>query len=208
MSPRGEEFLPLSEIAAHAEVEALMPYLHLPVQAGSDRILKAMNRGHDAEHYLKLVARIRSARPDIAMSGDFIVGFPGETEADFEATLALVRKVGYAQTYSFAYSRRPGTPASAMAGQVPDAVKSERLQRLQALIGEQQDAFNARTVGATLPVLFERPGRRPGQVLGRTPYLQAVHADGPARLIGQIAPVRIVEAARNSLSAALELEPA
>jgi tRNA-2-methylthio-N6-dimethylallyladenosine synthase len=157
---------------------------------------------------LKLVARIRSARPDIAMSGDFIVGFPGETEADFEATLALVREVGYAQTYSFAYSRRPGTPASAMPGQVPDEVKSERLRRLQALLGEQQDAFNARTVGRTVPVLFERPGRKPGQVLGRTPYLQAVHADGPARLIGQIAPVRIVEAARNSLSAALELEPA
>ncbi len=195
-------------IAAHAEVEALMPYLHLPVQSGSDRILKAMNRGHDAGHYLKLVGRIRAARPDIAMSGDFIVGFPGETEADFEATLALVREVGYAQAYSFAYSRRPGTPASAMAGQVPDAVKSERLQRLQALIGEQQDAFNTRTVGATLPVLFERPGRRPGQVLGRTPYLQAVHAEGPARLIGQIASVRIVEAARNSLSAALELEAA
>ncbi len=195
-------------IAAHAEVEALMPYLHLPVQAGSDRILKAMNRGHDAEHYLKLVGRIRAARPDIAMSGDFIVGFPGETEADFEATLALVREVGYAQAYSFAYSRRPGTPASAMASQVPDEVKSERLQRLQALLGEQQDAFNARTVGRTLPVLFERPGRKPGQVLGRTPYLQAVHAEGPARLIGQIAHVRIVEAARNSLSAALELEAA
>ena len=195
-------------IAAHGEVEALMPYLHLPVQSGSDRILKAMNRGHDAEHYLKLVDRIRSARPDIAMSGDFIVGFPGETEADFEATLALVRKVGYAQTYSFAYSRRPGTPASAMPGQVADEVKSERLQRLQALLGEQQDAFNARMVGRTVQVLFERPGRKPGQVLGRTPYLQAVHADGPARLIGQIAPVRIVEAARNSLSAALELEPA
>jgi tRNA-2-methylthio-N6-dimethylallyladenosine synthase len=195
-------------IAAHAEVEALMPYLHLPVQAGSDRILRAMNRGHDSEHYLKLVGRIRAARPDIAMSGDFIVGFPGETEADFEATLALVREVGYAQAYSFAYSRRPGTPASAMAGQVPDEVKSERLQRLQALLGEQQDAFNARTLGRALPVLFERPGRKPGQILGRTPYQQAVHAEGPERLVGQIAQVRITAAARNSLSAALEMEAA
>ena len=195
-------------IAAHAEVEALMPYLHLPVQAGSDRILKAMNRGHDARHYLKLIERIRAARPDIAMSGDFIVGFPGETDADFEATLALVREVGYAQAFSFAYSRRPGTPAAAMPGQVPDEVKSERLQRLQALLGEQQGAFNAAVVGRTLPVLFERPGRKPGQVVGRSPYLQAVHAEGPQSLIGRIVPVRIVSAATNSLAAALELEAA
>ncbi len=195
-------------IAAHAEVEALMPYLHLPVQAGSDRVLKAMNRGHTAEHYLKLVARIRAARPDIALSGDFIVGFPGETEADFQATLDVVREAGYAQAFSFAYSRRPGTPASAMLGQVPDEVKSDRLTRLQTLLESQQRAFNAAVVGRSLPVLFERPGRHPGQLVGRSPYLQGVHAEAPDHLIGQIVPVRITDAARQSLSAALELEVA
>jgi hypothetical protein len=141
-----------------------MPYLHLPVQSGSDRILKAMNRGHTAEHYLRLVEKVRAARPDIALSGDLIVGFPGETEADFEATLALVRKARYAACFTFKYSRRPGTPASAMARQVDEDIKTERLRRLQALIDEQQRAFNAATVGRTLPVLFEKPGRRPGQV--------------------------------------------
>src|SRR5262249_33596903 len=146
-------------IAAHGEVEAMMPYLHLPVQAGSDRILKAMNRGHSAEHYLKLVERIRAARPDIALSGDFIVGFPGESEKDFEATLELVRQARYASAFSFKYSRRPGTPAAAMPGQVPDEVKAERLGRLQSLLDEQQRAFNASMVGRTAPVLFERPGR-------------------------------------------------
>jgi tRNA-2-methylthio-N6-dimethylallyladenosine synthase len=195
-------------IDAHAEVEALMPYLHLPVQAGSDRILRAMNRGHTAEHYLRLVERIRSARPDIAMSGDFIVGFPGETEADFEATLSLVRAVGYASAYSFKYSRRPGTPGAGMAGQVDEMVKAERLARLQALLDEQQRAFNGSVVGRTVPVLFDRPGRKPGQILGRSPYLQAVHADGPQRLIGRIVPVTIGAAARNSLAGALELEAA
>jgi tRNA-2-methylthio-N6-dimethylallyladenosine synthase len=195
-------------IAAHGELEALMPYLHLPVQAGSDRILKAMNRGHTAEHYLKLVAKIRAARPDIALSGDFIVGFPGETEKDFEATLELVQEIGYASAFSFKYSRRPGTPASAMPGQVPEEVKAERLERLQALLEAQQGRFNAALEGRSVPVLFERPGRHPGQVLGRSPYLQAVHAEGPQRLIGQIVPVKITGAARNSLAGAVEPEAA
>jgi tRNA-2-methylthio-N6-dimethylallyladenosine synthase len=187
-------------IAAHAEIDALAPYLHLPVQAGSDRVLRAMNRGHTAEHYLRLVGRIRAARPDIALSGDFIVGFPGERDADFEATLRLVREVGYASAFSFKYSRRPGTPAAAMPGQVPDEVKAERLSRLQALLGGQQAAFNAAQVGRTLPVLFEKTGRREGQIAGRSPYLQAVHCEGEVKLIGQIAPVRIVAAGPNSLA--------
>src|SRR5690606_6799571 len=139
----------------------LMPYLHLPVQAGSDRVLKAMNRAHTAESYLRLVERIRAARPDIALSGDFIVGFPGEREADFEATLQIVREAGYAAAFTFKYSRRPGTPAAAMPGQVEDAVKEERLARLNAVLEAQQLAFNASQVGRTLPVLFERAGRHP-----------------------------------------------
>ncbi len=188
-------------IAAHAEVEALMPYLHLPVQSGSDRILKAMNRGHAAEAYLRLVERIRAARPDIAMSCDFIVGFPGERESDFEATLALVREVGFASAFSFKYSRRPGTPASAMPGQVDEAVKEDRLARLLAVLNDQQMDFNRAQVGRTLPVLFERAGRRPGQVVGRSPYLQPVHMEGPQSLIGQIVPVRIETAQRGSLAA-------
>ena len=198
-------------IAAHAEVDALMPYLHLPVQAGSDRILKAMNRAHTAESYIRLIEKIRAARPDMAISGDFIVGFPGERESDFEATLSLVREVGYATAFSFKYSRRPGTPASAMPGQVDEAVKDERLARLNALLDEQARAFNASQVGKVLPVLFERPGRHPGQLVGRSPYLQAVHATAPDRLIGRIVPVRIESAARMSLAGALmteELEPA
>jgi tRNA-2-methylthio-N6-dimethylallyladenosine synthase len=193
-------------IAAHAEVEALMPYLHLPVQAGSDRVLKAMNRAHTAESYLKLIETIRAARPDIAISGDFIVGFPGEREADFEATLSLVREVGYASAFSFKYSRRPGTPAAAMPGQVAEEVKDERLARLQTLLASQQQAFNGRQVGRVLPVLFEKAGRHPGQIVGKSPYLQAVHATGPDRLIGQIVPVRIDAAGRNSLAGVLELE--
>ena len=187
-------------IAAHGEVEALMPYLHLPVQAGSDRVLKAMNRGHTAEHYLRLVERIRAARPDIAMSGDFIVGFPGERDADFEATLQLVREVGYASAFSFKYSRRPGTPAAAMPGQVADEVKAERLARLQALLETQQQAFNAAQAGRVLPVLFDKPGRKPGQIAGRSPYLQPVHCEGDEGMIGRIAPVMIVSAGRNSLA--------
>ena len=186
-------------IAAHAEVEALMPYLHLPVQAGSDKILKAMNRDHTADSYLKLVTRIRAARPDLALSGDFIVGFPGETEADFQATLDLVREVGHAQAFSFKYSRRPGTPASAMQGQVAEEVKSERLARLQALLDEQRHGFDAATVGRTVGVLFEKPGRHQGQIIGKSPYLQAVFAEGAQSLIGQVVPVRIEAAAPNSL---------
>jgi tRNA-2-methylthio-N6-dimethylallyladenosine synthase len=195
-------------IAAHGEIEQLMPYLHLPVQAGSDRVLKAMNRAHTAESYVRLIEKIREARPDIAISGDFIVGFPGERDADFEATLELVREVGYASAFSFKYSRRPGTPAAAMPGQVAEEVKDERLARLQALLEEQQAAFNARQAGRILPVLFEKPGRHAGQIVGRSPYLQAVHARAPDRLIGQIVPVRIESAARNSLAGTLDLETA
>jgi tRNA-2-methylthio-N6-dimethylallyladenosine synthase len=195
-------------IAAHAEVEALMPYLHLPVQAGSDRVLKAMNRAHTAESYVRLIEKIRAARPDIAISGDFIVGFPGERDVDFEATLQLVREVGYASAFSFKYSRRPGTPAAAMPGQVAEEVQEERLARLQALLEAQQRAFNARQAGRTLPVLFEKAGRHAGQLVGRSPYLQAVHAVAPDRLIGQIVPVRIESAARNSLAGVLQRETA
>ena len=197
-------------IAAHAQIDALMPFLHLPVQAGSDRILKAMNRGHTAAHYVALIQRIKAARPDLALSGDFIVGFPGETEKDFEATLELVRATEFASAFSFKYSRRPGTPASAMPGQVPEEAKDERLATLNLLLDEQQRAFNARQVGRTLDVLFERPGRNPGQVVGRSPYLQAVHASGTPDLIGRIVPVTIESAAKMSLAGRLEtvLEPA
>jgi tRNA-2-methylthio-N6-dimethylallyladenosine synthase len=195
-------------IAAHGEVEALMPYLHLPVQAGSDKVLKAMNRAHTAESYVRLIERIRAARPDIAISGDFIVGFPGERDSDFEATLSLVREVGYAGAFSFKYSRRPGTPAAAMMGQVTPAVADARLQALQTLLVEQQKAFNAAQVGRVLPVLFEKPGRHPGQLIGRSPYLQSVHLEAPAALMGQIAPARIASAGQNSLAGELALESA
>lgn len=193
-------------IAAHGEVEALMPYLHLPVQSGSDRVLKAMNRAHTAESYLRLIERIRAARPDIAISGDFIVGFPGETDADFEATLALVRAVGHASAFSFKYSRRPGTPAAGMPRQLAEAVKDERLQRLQALLNEQATAFNAAQVGRVLPVLFERRGRHPGQIGGKSPYLQSVHLHAPDHRLGDILPVRITAAASRSLTG--EIAPA
>jgi tRNA-2-methylthio-N6-dimethylallyladenosine synthase len=189
-------------IAAHGEIAQLMPYLHLPVQSGSDKILKAMNRGHTADHYLRLIERIRAARPDIALSGDFIVGFPGETEEDFEATLALVREARYASAFTFKYSRRPGTPAAALGRQIAEPVKEERLARLQALINAQQDAFNASTVGRTLDVLFEKPGRHPGQVVGKSPYLQAVHSPGSSDWIGQIRPVVINAVTSHSLAAA------
>ncbi len=195
-------------IAAHAQVEALMPYLHLPVQSGSDKILKAMNRQHTAESYLRQIEKVRAARPDIAISGDFIVGFPGERESDFEATLSLIRQVGYASAFTFKYSRRPGTPASAMPGQIDEAVKDERLARLNALLEDQQKAFNAQQVGKVLPVLVERLGRHDGQLSGRSPYLQAVHMDGPAHLVGQIVPVRIEASARMSLSGQIQLETA
>ncbi|WP_300574396.1 tRNA (N6-isopentenyl adenosine(37)-C2)-methylthiotransferase MiaB [Phenylobacterium sp.] len=194
-------------IAAHGELDAFMPFLHLPVQSGSDRILKAMNRGHTVEAYLKLIEKIRAARPDIAISSDYIVGFPGERDSDFEATLDLVRQMSHASAFSFKYSRRPGTPAAALPGQVAEEVKTERLARLQAVLDDQQVAFNAAQVGQTLPVLFERLGRHPGQLVGRSPYLQGVHAQADPALIGQIAPVRIDGASKNSLSGVVALKP-
>ncbi len=189
-------------IAAHADVPQLMPYLHLPVQAGSDRVLKAMNRRHTAEAYLRLIERIRAARPDIALSGDFIVGFPGETEADFAATLALVEAVNYASAYSFMYSPRPGTPAADRA-QVPQEEKADRLQRLQALIDRQQAAFQDSMVGRTLPVLLEKPGRDRGQMVGKSPHLHAVHLEAGSEMRGRIVPVRIAASGRNSLAGVL-----
>lgn len=190
-------------IAAHGELDTLMPYLHLPVQAGSDKVLKAMNRGHTAEHYLRIMEKVRAARPDIALASDFIVGFPGETDQDFEDTMALVREVKYASAYSFKYSKRPGTPGAEMFGQVDEDIKNERLQRLQALLKTQQIAFNASLVGKTLPVLFTGKGRLEGQILGRSPYLQSVHCDGAEALIGQIADVRVVGSSQNSLTGEL-----
>ena len=187
-------------ISAHGEVEKLMPYLHLPVQSGSDRILDLMNRQHTADAYVEIIARIRAARPDIALSSDFIVGFPGETEADFEATLDLIREVKFVQAYSFKYSPRPGTPASTRGEQIAEEVKTERLHRLQALLSEQSEAFNATCAGKIMPVLFDRKGRAPGQLLGRSPYLQPVHIDaGPDDLLGRIAPVIIEQGFANSL---------
>ncbi len=187
-------------IEAHATNGKLMPYLHLPVQSGSDSILKAMNRGHDAEHYLRLIERVRATRPDMAISGDFIVGFPGETEADFEATLAIVREVGYASAYSFKYSERPGTPAAERDDQVPEEVKSERLYRLQTLLNQQLQHFNAACVGQTLPVLIEKQGRNAGQMIGRSPYLQSVHADLPETSWGKIVLLKITKTMTNSLT--------
>ena len=186
-------------IAAHGEVEALMPYLHLPVQSGSDRILEAMNRRHRAEDYRRIVERLRAARPDIAMSSDFIVGFPGETDRDFAETLRLVTEIGYAQAYSFKYSARPGTPAGALEPQVPEAVKSERLTSLQSLLDAQQAAFNRASLGRRMPVLLEREGRVAGQLLGRSPAMQAVHVAAPPALLGEIAELEIVAAGPNSL---------
>jgi tRNA-2-methylthio-N6-dimethylallyladenosine synthase len=190
-------------IEAHASVPELMPYLHLPVQSGSNKILKAMNRKHTAESYLDTLSAMRKARPDIALASDFIVGFPGETESDFEDTMELVRAVGYAGAYTFKYSRRPGTPASEMARQVPSEVADDRLQRLQALITEQMRAFNAAKVGQTFDVLFTAKGRNDGQILGRSPWLQSVHVDGPEHLIGQLAPVTIIGTMPNSLTGRL-----
>ncbi len=190
-------------IAAHRDLPQLMPFLHLPVQSGSDRVLAAMNRGHTADDYRRLVDRLRRARPDLALSSDFIVGHPGETDADHEATLALTREVGFAQAFSFKYSPRPGTPAAGAPGRVADAVADQRLQALQALIRQQQDRFNRAGVGAAMPVLFTGRGRRPGQLSGRSPYLQAVHAAAPDSLIGQVVPVTITAMLTNSLTACL-----
>ncbi|NWG91977.1 MAG: tRNA (N6-isopentenyl adenosine(37)-C2)-methylthiotransferase MiaB [Parvularculaceae bacterium] len=187
-------------IAALAEEAKLMPYLHLPVQAGSDKVLAAMNRRHTAADYLQLIEKIRTARADIALSGDFIVGFPGETDEDFEQTLALARAVGYASAFSFKYSRRPGTPAAALPKQVSDSEKDRRLEALQSLLKAQRDAFCDSLVGKTLPILFERPGRRAGQLIGRTPYLQSLHACAPASMIGSIAPARVSGVTPNALA--------
>jgi tRNA-2-methylthio-N6-dimethylallyladenosine synthase len=194
-------------ISAHRDLPALMPYLHLPVQSGSDRILKAMNRRHAAKDYLVLLDRIRAARPDIALSGDFIVGFPGETEADFEATMQLVRQVGYASAFSFKYSPRPGTPGADMADHVPEAVKDERLQRLQALLVKQQQDFGLSLVGRTIDTLIEKPGRQAGQKVGRSPWLQPVIVDETAGEIGDIIQVRITKTGFNSLFAELASGP-
>ena len=189
-------------IAAHGEIDKLMPFLHLPVQAGSDRVLKAMNRSHSAESYLKLLERFRAARPDLALSGDFIVGFPGETDAEFEETLALVDEVGYAQAFSFKYSPRPGTPAATMDGQVSKEVMDERLQRLQAALNRDQQAFNDASVGKTCEVLVERKGKLPGQWLGKSPWLQSVWFEGEAA-IGDLVQAELVEAGPNSLAGIL-----
>ena len=187
-------------IAAHRDVPELMPQLHLPVQSGSDRVLAAMNRRHTADDYRRTVERLRQARADLALSSDFIVGYPGENAADFAATLDLVREIGFAQAFSFKYSPRPGTPAASAAEQVPEQLKVERLDTLQALLAEQQRAFNEACVGRVLPVLFEKPGRYPGQLVGRSPYLQSVHAEAEAEHIGDIVPVRIKAAQPNSLA--------
>ena len=186
-------------IAAHGDVEKLMPFLHLPVQSGSDRILKAMNRSHSRDSYLRILDRVRTVRPDIAFSGDFIVGFPGETEDDFEDTMRLVREVGHAQAYSFKYSPRPGTPAADMDDQIAMEIMDERLQRLQAQIVADQTAFNRNTVGKTCDVLLERPGKFDGQLIGKSPWLQSVHVLAPDLSIGNIVSVQITDSGPLSL---------
>jgi tRNA-2-methylthio-N6-dimethylallyladenosine synthase len=195
-------------IVAHRELAKLMPQLHLPVQSGSDRILSAMNRRHTRADYLDVVSRLRAARPDLALTSDFIVGFPGETEDDFAATLDLVEEIGLAGAFSFKYSPRPGTPGAEMADQIAEETKSDRLQRLQAAVECQQETFNRRCLGRTLDVLFERPGRYSGQLVGRSPYLQPVQVAAPAALIGEIAAVNITEISSNSLFGALAHAPA
>lgn len=187
-------------IQAHGAIEKLMPFLHLPVQSGSDRMLELMNRKHTADFYLDIIDRLRKARPDLAFSSDFIVGFPGETPEDHAQTLELVRTVNYASCFSFKYSARPGTPAANMQGLVPEHVKSERLTELQALLLEQQLAFNESCVGKTMPVLFDRKGQKEGQLLGKTPYLQSVYVQAPERLFGHIIDVKIEKALQNGLS--------
>lgn len=187
-------------IAAHRDVPQVMPFLHLPAQSGSDSVLSAMNRKHTADDYVRLVEKLRKARPDLALSTDIIVGFPGETDQDFAATMALARTIGYAQAFSFKYSRRPGTPAAAMPNQIAENVKDARLQELQALLRGQQESFNATTVGKTLTVLFEGRGRIEGQIYGRTPFMQGVHVQAPARLLGQEVNVAIKKAGLNSLA--------
>lgn len=190
-------------IQAHGDVEKLMPYLHLPIQSGSDPVLKAMNRQHNVEDYKKVVAKLRAARPDLALSGDFIVGFPGETDEDFEATMQFIKDVTFIQAYSFKYSPRPGTPAALMENQIPEAVKAERLARLQALINEQVLAFNLASVGKTYSVLLDRIGKEPGQLVGRSPYTQAVVIEGDESLLHTIQDVVITSAAKTSLKGKL-----
>jgi tRNA-2-methylthio-N6-dimethylallyladenosine synthase len=186
-------------IAAHRDLPSLMPYLHLPVQAGSDRVLAAMNRRHTRDDYRRIVERVRAVRPDIALSSDFIVGFPGETDADFEDTMRLVEEIGLASAFSFKYSPRPGTPGADLPDQVPEPIKAERLARLQELLESQRQAFNRGTVGHVVDVLLEKPGRHPGQLAGKSPYLQAVQIEAAGHAVGDVAPVRIVQAGSNSL---------
>jgi tRNA-2-methylthio-N6-dimethylallyladenosine synthase len=193
-----------SLVAAHRDLPQLMPCLHLPVQSGADRILAAMRRRHTRAHYLGVIERLRAARPDIALTSDFIVGFPGESEEDFRETVTLVDHIGFAGAYSFKYSPRPGTPAATMADQVPEEIKAERLSRLQRTIDRHQAAFNARTAGMTFAVLLEKPGRHPGQLVGRSPYLQPVQVTAPAAMIGEIVVVRVTEVGPNSLFGVLE----
>ena len=187
-------------IEAHGANSRLMPYLHLPIQSGSDRVLKAMNRGHTTADYLQLIERIRAAQPRMALTSDFIVGFPGETDQEFEDTMQLVRNVNYAGAFSFKYSPRPGTPAATREDQVPEDVKNERLARLQSLVTSQQAAFNQSCVGQTLTVLLEKPGRQKGQLIGRSPYLQSVHLDAPPSLLGTFVDAHILSVGPNSLS--------
>ena len=187
-------------IAAHGEVPLLMPYLHLPVQSGSDRILEAMNRGHDRDHYRRLVDRLRGIQPDLALSSDFIVGFPGESDADFDDTMKLVDEIGFASAYTFKYSRRPGTPGAALGDQLAESIKTARLAALQSLLGSQQRAFNASKVGTIVPVLFAEAGRKPGQMLGKSPWLQSVYVEGGAEMIGNLVNVRLLAAYALSLA--------
>jgi len=193
-------------ISAHGDVPELMPFLHLPVQSGSDRVLSAMNRRHGAGQYRDLVAKLRRARPDIGLSSDFIVGFPGESEKDFEQTMELIREIGFIQAFSFKYSPRPGTPAAAMPNQVEEPEKKRRLAALQALLEDQQAAFNSSCVGRKLPVLLERRGRHEGQLVGRSPYMQPVHVPAPAEMLGQIVALDIESAHENSLSGVLSID--
>ena len=192
-------------IAAHGTVPKLMPFLHLPVQSGSDRMLAVMNRKHTAAQYLDVIERLRAARPDLAFSSDFIVGHPGETDADFAATLRLVETVGYAQAYSFMYSPRPGTPAAVQDDQIPADVKKDRLAALQGLLNVQQVRFNQASIGQTIPVLIETTGKKPGQLVGRTPHMQSVHLEGPARLVGAVVDVAVAAGYANSLTGQIQL---
>jgi tRNA-2-methylthio-N6-dimethylallyladenosine synthase len=195
-------------IAAHGDVEKLMPFLHLPVQAGSDRILKAMNRSHDSASYLAIIEHVRAVRPDIAVSGDFIVGFPGETDADFADTMRLVADVNYAQAFSFKYSPRPGTPAASMDDQITPEVMDERLQRLQALLGEQQHQFNQSTIGKSADILLERNGKFTGQLIGKSPWLQSTYVDVPSLKIGDMVRVDIREAGYSSITGEVQMRAA